>query len=472
MRLPQILAWGVGLACASLLSACGGGEGPALDAVPQSITFAAPPTLQPGGSASVSASASSGLAVRYDSLSPMVCSVDPVSGQVTALATGDCILSASQDGDRHFAPAPPVRLTLRLQASRQQTLSLVALPTLTLYGAATVSVSASSGLSVSYASSTPQQCSVDPISGLVSSLSAGDCLLVASQPGDASHDAATPLNLTLTVAPGSAAVSAPTTPLGVSATLGPTDDTVIVGYTGLGDAGGSPITTWTARSIPAGLTASSSGGPVTVSCRVRCTGYAFTLTATNASGDGPASAAAEVLTAFEVRARFREPDTQPNDTIFVGTFVLNSTTRTVSGLSGSLSESMTGSADGLTPMTQIRLSHQLATVDDGAGGLLVSTFALNTPDTFGPNGFADTVNGIYYGYPAAWNAASANSFVTLDLDPDLPTRALNATEVLRLSYGDCALGGMMGAACMTGWASGGTMGGYPVEQVVTRQPAR
>jgi hypothetical protein len=27
---------------------------------------------------------------------------------------------------------------------------------------------------------------------------------------------------------------------------------------------------------------------------------------------------------------------------------------------------------------------------------------------------------------------------------------------------------MMGAACMTGTASGGTMGGYPLEQVVTR----
>ena len=104
---------------------------------------------------------------------------------------------------------------------------------------------------------------------------------------------------------------------------------------------------------------------------------------------------------------------------------------------------------------------------DGAGGLRVSSFALPTTDVFAPQGFADTTNGIYFGYPAAYDAASANSFVTIVVDPLHPLAALSAAQIARLAYGDCAPGGMMGAACMTGVDSGGTMGGHPVEQTTT-----
>ncbi|MEY4754907.1 MAG: hypothetical protein RJA44_2582, partial [Pseudomonadota bacterium] len=103
------------------------------------------------------------------------------------------------------------------------------------------------------------------------------------------------------------------------------------------------------------------------------------------------------------------------------------------------------------------------------GGLLVTSFALNTVNTFTPNGFADTVNGYYYGFPTAWSAASANSFIKLDLNPDFPTRTPDTAQLNHMEYGDCAQGGMMGAACMTGTANGGTMGGVPAEQVVTRR---
>ncbi|MEX8505852.1 hypothetical protein [Leptothrix ochracea] len=452
----------------SLLSGCGGGDGTALDAVPQSIAFQQPtPTLQLGSNATLTASASSGLPVSYTSLTPAICSVGGDSGVITALTLGTCQIIANQDGNSHYAPAPVTKLTLVVQVNRAQTISFSPSPSLSVYGSATVAASASSGLAVSFNTTTPLICQVNAQTGLVTALTTGSCVIVASQPGDALHDAATPISTTLSIG-GTGTLGVPSAPQGVSATLGSTDDTVIVSYTGLSDAGGSPITAYTVASVPAGLSASAASGPITVTCPLSCAGYAFSLSARNASGDGSASATAEVITTFDVRARFFEPDTQPNDSIFVGTFTLNSTTRAVSGLAGTLSESMTGSANGSTPMTVIALPHQLSSVSDGAGGLLVSTFALNTVDTFSPSGFADTTNGIYHGFPAVWNAATANSFVTLDIDPNRPTQSLNASQVSRLAYGDCAQGGMMGAACMTGTASGGTMGGYPVEQVVTR----
>ncbi|MEX8503908.1 MAG: fibronectin type III domain-containing protein [Leptothrix ochracea] len=454
----------------SLLSGCGGGDGPALDAVPQSIAFQQPtPTLQLGSNATLTASASSGLPVSYTSLTPAICSVGGDSGVITALTLGTCQIVANQDGNSHYAPAPVTKLTLVVQVNRAQTISFSPSPSLSVYGSATIAASASSGLAVSFNTTTPLICQVNAQTGLITAQATGSCVIVATQAGDAHHDAAPPVSTTLSVGGSAGTLGVPSAPQGVSATLGSTDDTVIVSYAGLSDAGGSPITAYTVASVPAGLSASSASGPITVTCPLSCAGYAFSLSARNASGDGPASATAEVITTFDVRARFFEPDTQPNDSIFVGTFTLNSTTRAVSGLAGTLSESMTGSANGSTPMTLIALTHQLSSVSNGAGGLLASSFALNTIDTFSPSGFADTTNGIYHGFPAVWNAATANSFVTLDIDPNRPTQSLNASQVSRLAYGDCAQGGMMGAACMTGTASGGTMGGYPVEQVVSRR---
>jgi hypothetical protein len=74
---------------------------------PQSITFDSP-TPQTLGSLpfSVSATASSGLAVAYSSLSPTVCSVLDVN--VTLVAVGTCLLQATQPGDSNYAAASPV----------------------------------------------------------------------------------------------------------------------------------------------------------------------------------------------------------------------------------------------------------------------------------------------------------------------------------------------------------------------------
>ena len=85
---------------------------------------------------------------------------------------------------------------------------------------------------------------------------------------------------------------------------------------------------------------------------------------------------------YNVKAIFYEHDTKPNNTIFTGTFVYDTTTQAISGLKGTLSESMTG--DGVDPATQtlVPLNYQLSSVSDGQGGQLVSAFALNNTNVF------------------------------------------------------------------------------------------
>jgi hypothetical protein len=260
-----------------------------------------------------------------------------------------------------------------------------------------VSATASSGLPVRYRSLTPAVCSVDSDTGLVTGLTSGTCTIAAQQPGD-SHYA------------------------------------------------------------PAQATQS----------------LVFTFTR-----ETPAS-----ITGYQVVVTFYEPDTQPNDAIFVGEFTLDATTGTVSNLRGVLSEAMTGgeSAYPHDTMTWLQLDYQLSTVAttiDGMDGLLVTSFRWPSTDTLsvspelgGTDGFSPgTGMGRYYGYPEDNPGnAYARIFVNLSNPTAVPTQA----QIDKLAYADCAPGGMMGATCMTGTAPSGygrsgTMSGYPKAQIIVKR---
>jgi len=191
------------------------------------------------------------------------------------------------------------------------------------------------------------------------------------------------------------------------------------------------------------------------------------MLATNGVGNSAQSTAADVQTNFKVTTRWYEPDTQPNDSIFTGTFTLNSTTQTVTALAGQLTESMTG-----PPMVSVPLTYQLSSLGDGAGGLLVTTFALNSINVFSEGGFPASSPGLYYGFGSTPNptaGGAGNAFATIYINPANPTAALSQAQINKLAYGDCFAGGMMGDTCMTGYSGIGTMGGYPVAQSLTRQ---
>jgi len=465
-----------------LLSSCDGVDGPAIEARSQSISFGAAPALNLHGTATVTASASSELAVIYSTTTPAVCSVDSSSGAVTALMPDTCIITANQFGNLVFSPAAQVAQSLPVLFDPNQTISFAAAPSLTLFSTATVSATASSGLAVSYSSTTAMVCSVVSNTGLVTALTIGNCIIAANQAGSNKFIPAPEVTQTLMVnAP--SGVTVPGAPTSVMATAGDTSNTVAVSF-GATDSGGSPITGYTIQSTPSAITASGIASPITVTCPSSCTGYAFSVFASNAVGDSVLSATADVITRYKVVETFFEPLTQPKNSIFIGSFTFNSTSSAVSNLRGILSESMTGDSIAYPNdnMTWLPLDNQLSSVYDPVlGGLLVTTFQNPVTDTLyvsnGSDGWSPgTGFGLYFGFDFANpdpnpNNAYAMVFInTLD-----PTAALTLNQIDKLAYADCAPGGMMGAACMTGTAVAGygvvgTMDGYPVSQVVTRLP--
>lgn len=250
------------------------------------------------------------------------------------------------------------------------------------------------------------------------------------------------------------------------------------------DDGGSPVTRLLVDSVPAGLHAEGTGATLTVRCPDSCARHAFIVKAENTVGVGPASASTDVVTPLNVLTVFFEPDTQPRDTLFKGSFTLNSTTGSVSGLSGQLTESMTGNIVGSAPyfdMTLVPLTHQLkAWRDEALGGSFVSSFSKDSTSTFatvsGGDGWSPSAGidngGVYAGFPAKYPGTIQNASILIFV-PDDPFAALTQAQIDKLAYADCAPGGMMGAVCMTGtsvagYGMVGTMGGYPVSQKITR----
>jgi len=195
-------------------------------------------------------------------------------------------------------------------------------------------------------------------------------------------------------------------------------------------------------------------------------------------GSLPAQAHTET---YNVTLTFFEPDTQPRDTIFIGSFDYDTHTKTVSGLQGVLSESMTGDpvAYPNDNMTWLTLSNQLVSwYDASLGGTFAAAFRNTDTNTFwtGLLGKGDgwstkagiDAQGIYYGFGST-NPGNAYALIFV---PDDPLAALTQAQIDKLAYADCAPGGMMGAVCMTGtsvagYGLAGTMSGYPLSQTIT-----
>lgn len=187
------------------------------------------------------------------------------------------------------------------------------------------------------------------------------------------------------------------------------------------------------------------------------------------------------VASYDITTVFYEPDTQPNDTLFIGSFDYDSVSRTISNLQGKLSESMTGGSTGYPndSMTWLDLSYQLVSWYDATlGGTFAASFKNNSTNTFwtglGGDGWSPAAGveagGVYYGFPkATLNPGNAYALIFV---PNDPLAALTQAQIDKLAYADCAPGGMMGAVCMTattvaGYGSVGTMSGFPVSQTIT-----
>jgi len=166
----------------------------------QTITGLAanPATGIAGGTSALSATASSGLTVvTFGSSTSAVCTV--AGSTVTYVTAGTWTVTADQAGNDSYNAAPTVTLDITVAKADQTITGLAANPaTGVVEGSSALSATASSGLTVSFGSSTPAVCTVAGTT--VSYLAAGTCTVTVDQAGDATYNAATQVTLDISVA--------------------------------------------------------------------------------------------------------------------------------------------------------------------------------------------------------------------------------------------------------------------------------
>ena len=198
----------------------------------QTITFASPGNQTLGvATPALVASASSGLAVTIASSTPAVCTVSGTS--LTLVAAGTCTLSASQAGNASFSAAAPVVRTFSVAASNgtvlpSQTITFASPGAQVVGTTVTLSASASSGLAVTLASTTPTICTVS--GSTLTPIAVGNCSVTANQAGNASFAAAATVTRTFAVTNPAAVPSA-------------TNGKALYASTGCGSCHGTPPAT-------------------------------------------------------------------------------------------------------------------------------------------------------------------------------------------------------------------------------------
>ncbi len=163
---------------------------------PQTIAFNNPGAQTVGTPLTLSATASSGLTVSFTSSTTSVCTVS--GGTATFVTAGTCSITASQSGNGTYAVAAPVTQSFTVHAALIAQSIAFANPGAQTVGTPLALVaSASSGLTVSFASTTSSVCTVSGATATF--VAAGTCSVQATQAGNATYAAATPVQQSFTV---------------------------------------------------------------------------------------------------------------------------------------------------------------------------------------------------------------------------------------------------------------------------------
>jgi RHS repeat-associated protein len=248
----------------------------------QTITFPTIPAQTVGTPLTLSATASSGLAVGFASTTTSICTVSGTTA--TFIASGTCTIQATQAGNNAYAAAPLVSQCFTVNG-KPQTITFTAPTTPVIYGVApiTLSATASSGLAVSFSvTSGPAT-----VSGSTLTITgAGTVVVAANQVGNANYAAATQVTQSVTVNKATLTVTAASASRAYGA-ANPTFTDTITGFVN-GDTSsvvsGAPSLTTTATSTSAvgSYTITASTGTLAA------TNYSFnyvngTLTVTSAT---------------------------------------------------------------------------------------------------------------------------------------------------------------------------------------------
>ncbi|WP_243049675.1 fibronectin type III domain-containing protein [Dyella sp. RRB7] len=158
----------------------------------------------------------------------------------------------------------------------------------------TLTASATSGLPVTFSSSTAAVCTITS-GGVLTPVTPGTCTINANQAGNNAYPAAPQVSQSFAIAG-----VAPAAPGIGTATAGNAQATVT--FTPPTVTGGDSITGYTATSSPGGLAGTCAASPCTVTGLANGTAYTFTVTATNAAGTSAPSAASNSVTPKAVGA--------------------------------------------------------------------------------------------------------------------------------------------------------------------------
>jgi hypothetical protein len=240
---------------------------------------------------SVSPVANTLLTVSVISQTTSVCTISGFV--VTHVATGTCVLRATQPGNSSWAPAAPVEVTYLVNngSKTAQTISF-AQPADQALATASISVSAtaSSGLAITFTSSTTSICTVS--STTVSFVASGYCTISATQAGNSTYASQTLSRSFYILEITTSSIADGTVNSAFSQTLG--------AY-----GGSSATDAWSnTGTLPAGLTLNASTGEIsgTPTSAQSATSYTFTvvnggITATRTLSITIASAPTITLTA-------------------------------------------------------------------------------------------------------------------------------------------------------------------------------
>ena len=161
----------------------------------QTITFPAIAALKVGETGTLTATASSGLAVTYTSSDTNIAQISGTT--VVAIGPGTVTITANQAGNGTFAAATPITASLSV-GKADQTITFSALSTSIEVGAsANLAASSSAGLAITYTSSAA---AIARISGeTVIGVAPGTATITASQAGNANYNPATDVTITVNV---------------------------------------------------------------------------------------------------------------------------------------------------------------------------------------------------------------------------------------------------------------------------------
>jgi hypothetical protein len=252
-----------------------------------SFTSTAPGGASVGGSTyTVAATATSGLAVSFtiDAASSSVCSI--AGKTVSFTAVGTCTIDANQAGNSNWNAAPQQQQSFSV-AKGSQTITFEALAGKRFdQGPITVSATATSGLSVSFSSTTSGVCTVS--GATVTFVTVGTCTIKADQTGDANWNAALSVSRSFTISKGNQTVSFTSTAPS-SATVGGATYTPTATST-------SGLTVALSIDASAGSVCSISGGVVSFKAAGTC------VIDANQAGNSNWNAAPQVQQSFTVSA--------------------------------------------------------------------------------------------------------------------------------------------------------------------------